>query len=167
MPQSIKTTKKRRTGLGSYKSVWRRKMCRTVMQLKMLPFCFPNSPDLCFAQKCVMGDVVAVRTYVKDAWWRSLASHVGCTAGWRAQFNERNAVFWFFPLYPHCCQSQISVPLFSNMTLLVSFGIVVVIWIKMSGIKEKKQFVRMMPLDFVKYINDRSSEFEFETNGFR
>lgn len=42
-------------------------------------------------QKCIMGDVVAVRTYVKEAWCSPHSAHYsGRIAGWQAQFNERN-----------------------------------------------------------------------------
>lgn len=46
--------------------------------------------------------------------------------------TKSNSVFYsFYSLSSLCCQNEISVPLFSNMIHLVSFGIVVVIWIKM------------------------------------
>ena len=68
-------------------------------------------------------------------------------AGWQAQFNERNTKlkWWRVLLLPYslsfrCVAKNDKFPClcFSNMTHLGSFGIVVVIWIKMRICWEKK-----------------------------
>lgn len=99
-----------------------------------LPLCSPffsfHLPPSSSFQKCVMGDVVAVRTYVKEAWWDSWPFFLDdwITTGsvqWAA--NEQQSCTYlliFFIVLP----THIYALYYSNMIHLVIN--IVLIWIK-------------------------------------
>lgn len=129
----------------------------------------PWSPLFFFPpQKCIMGEVVAVRMYVKEAWSAVPPATptplivVGRIAGWQAQFNERTTklkwwrvllllILYLFAVLPK--NYKFPCLCFSNMTHLGSFGIVVVIWIKMRICWKKNLPSRSFFFFFAVYLN--------------